>query len=357
MALVRPRRRLAAFLLLISLAAASCSSASGAKGGGQGPRATSTTAAVPPPTVAAPVGPPKTRYEAAVDAAARRGLQVWLEVDLVKRWQQGAAAFDDGVSGLAELGRRPGVVGFKIADELGYRDGVQSANQVRQFLDDSAKALRRAAPGKLILADVLVPELGCGVTLGNQPAADQETCVSKARLRYPALTPESVDGYFASHDLDAVDLSTGILDDAVYKSWGTTRDAVEADAWREVRRRGWLRDLRVNGRKALAHAGAYEGRAGQAESDLQTFVDLPLRYGAGAVDIWTWRQVYRGDTVQLVDPGLLPNALFDGIRSRHERGADLLTHFSPSFVDRSVDADLDVLAQGFTGVFIAAGLG
>jgi len=88
-----------------------------------------------------------------------------------------------------------------------------------------------------------------------------------------------------------------------------------------------------------------------------TFVDLPLTGGARAVDIWTWRQRYDGATVGLMDQGLRPNALWRALLQRRSRGADLLTHFSPSQLQRSLDADLTTVATVFSGVFIAAGTG
>jgi hypothetical protein len=61
------------------------------------------------------------------------------------------------------------VVGVKIADELGYADGLHSPAEVSTFLHTTAVALRAAAPGKLILVDMIVPELGC--MPGQQAAA------------------------------------------------------------------------------------------------------------------------------------------------------------------------------------------
>ena len=50
---------------------------------------------------------------------------------------------------------------MKIADELGYHDGMDDPREVRQFLADTANDLRMLAPGTKILVDMVVPDLGC----------------------------------------------------------------------------------------------------------------------------------------------------------------------------------------------------
>ena len=82
---------------------------------------------------------------------------------------EGPASFRAAVTRVAALSRRPGVVGIKIADELGYNDGMDSAAEVRRFLSDTARALHAAAPHKLILVNMVVPQLGC--LPGHQLAA------------------------------------------------------------------------------------------------------------------------------------------------------------------------------------------
>jgi hypothetical protein len=59
---------------------------------------------------------------AAVDAAAARHLTVWLEADLVRRWQDGRPLARSGRRDAGGTGRRQGVAGVKIADELGQDD-------------------------------------------------------------------------------------------------------------------------------------------------------------------------------------------------------------------------------------------
>jgi len=338
------RRLVPALLVVAALLLGACTS--GGNGG-----------ASPTPTTAKPREP--TKYEAAVDAAAARDLQVWLEADLAERWLEGRGRFDEGVARLAELAARPGVAGIKIADELAYDDGFgNDPARASAFLADSAAALRKAAPGKKLLVDILVPELGCapGAT-GVKAKVAGAVCRVTARRRYPALTVERVDGYLASGNLDVVNLSTGLLRQSTYQGWGIDRDRAQRLAWAAAKRRGWPSKVRLQYRKALAFPGRYPGGQATAESDLRTFVDLPRSEGAPAVDIWTWRQKYKGEIVRLMDPGNQDNHLWQGLRKRKAEGAALFTHFTPSSTERGLATDLDEVAQVFAGVYTAAGIG
>jgi hypothetical protein len=300
---------------------------------------------------------PAPPYEQAVDAAAQRGLQVWVEADLAKRWWQGRPSFDAGVQRLAELGRRPGVAGFKIADELGYTDSYQTAPAcMLTFLRDAAKALHKASPGRKLLVDFVVPELGCAPGVGSV-ASETEQCRVSARAKYPAITLDAMDKVVRSRALDSIDLSTGLLDATTYQQWGIDQLRAQEAAWREVAHRGWKRNVQLNARKALAHPGAYQGGGTEANADASVFIDAPTRSGARAVDVWTWRQQYKGDIYRLMDPGMTDNALWMALQAQREKGAALFTHFSPSSVERDVGGDLDVIARVFTGIFVAAGSG
>jgi len=119
----------------------------------------------------------------------------------VKRWQEGPAWFRDAVRRVAVLTSQPGVVGIKIADELGYNDGLNSAGKISRFLSAAAQALHAAAPGKLILADMVVPQLGClpGHQVAGSPAA---TCASQEKAAYPQLALPEVDRYLRMHTID-----------------------------------------------------------------------------------------------------------------------------------------------------------
>ena len=116
------------------------------------------------------------------------GMRIWLETDLVKRWLAGKDQFAQGVAMVSTLAKRPGVVGIKIADELGYRDGLNSPDKIRSFLSDSATALRKAAPGKKILVDLLVPELGCAPD--HQPPLSSDPAIRAFEERLEAIRAE-----------------------------------------------------------------------------------------------------------------------------------------------------------------------
>jgi hypothetical protein len=310
----------------------------------------------PAPAASTPLAPIDA-YRSAVAASGAHGLQVWLEADLLKRWWQGRASFDAGVQRLTALATDPSVTGFKIADELGYGDVVQDKPAcLRAFVSDAVSALHAASPRSQVLVDLVVPDLGC-VPNDAKVAAFSSRCTSDNDAKYPALTLANVDQLVGMRALDVVDLSTGILDDSAYRSWGTDSLHAQDAAWKEVARRHWARDVVINGRKALAHPDAYAGTQTTADTSVAVFVDTPLRHGARAVDVWTWRQPYQGSVFRIADPGLQSNALWSSLVTRRQRGDLLFTHFSPSSVETDVTRDLDMISQAFGGVFVATGTG
>jgi hypothetical protein len=295
-------------------------------------------------------------YLAAIRAAHRDGLHVWIETDLVQRWLAGPASFQQAIDAVADEAAEAGVVGIKIADELGYHDGLTTPTRIDEFLDASAAALRAAAPGKLLLIDLIVPELGC-VPGYHLPVRAAATCSATRRASLPELTAANIDEYLHRHDVDVVDLSADLLDPGTYEAWGVSLDVAERAAWQEAVSRGWNSLVTLQSRKALAHPGPEPGTSEDAASALRTFIDVPAEIGAAATDVWTWRQQYEGQTYRLLDPGLTVNDLWTGLVRRHDAGVRLFTHFSPNSVEVSQDADLRLMAQAFTDVFVAAGTG
>ena len=295
-------------------------------------------------------------YQAAVQAAVAVHLKVWIETDLVKRWQEGSGWFRTAVKRVAELANQPGVVGIKIADELGYNDGMNSASKISKFLSDAAQALHAAAPGKLILIDMVVPQLGClpGHQVAGSPAA---TCARQEKAAYPQLALPEVDRYLRMHTIDVLDLSTYLLPEDTYKGWGTNADSAQTAAWQEVDKRGWAGLVRLQARKALAHPGAYRGGSAASSADIRTYVDIPLAHDAHAVDIWTWNQFYQGQEYHLMNPGMEPNALWHQLKRLRHAGDVLFTHFSPHSVISSLHSDLAEIATVFTDIFLPAGTG
>ena len=254
------------------------------------------------------------------------------------------------------LANQPGVAGIKIADELGYNDGMNSASKITKFLSAAAQALHAAAPGKLILVDMVVPQLGClpGHQMIGSPAA---ACASREQAAYPQLTLPDVDGYLRMQAIDVLDLSTYLLPDDTYRAWGTTADAAQTAAWQEVNKRGWAGLVRLQARKALAHPGTYRGTSAKSAANLQTYVSIPLAHDAHAVDIWTWNQHYEGQEYRLMNPGMQPNPLWIQLRRLRQSGTVLFTHFSPHSVISGVQSDLAKIATVFTDVFLPAGTG
>ena len=322
----------------------------GTAAGGAARPGVDATVSDPPPTH------PGAPYLAAIHAVVADSARVWVETDLVKRWLQGPTAFQATLHVVADLARQPGVDGVKIADELGYGDGLTSPAEVQAFLDAAATGLRALVPDTKVLVDMVVPELGClpGRTdLGAWP----QLCAAQQERAYPSDTLPAVDAYLASGDIDVLDLSAGLRPDAEYAAVGVSPDEAMRQAWLEVARRGWAGEVRLQARKALAHPGAYTGDAVTAQRDLHTFVDIPLAMGAKAVDIWTWRQTYDGQIVRLMDPGLGNNALWAGLVARRQEGAQLWTHMTPSSLEIGLARDVAAMTQVMSAVFVAAGTG
>jgi hypothetical protein len=299
---------------------------------------------------------PVSEYAAAVRIAVADHLRVWIETDLVKRWEEGPPWFGAAIRQVADLANQPGVVGIKIADELGYNDGMNSASKIRKFLSSAAQALHAAAPHKLLLVDMVVPQLGClpGHQSSGSPAA---ACAGRELAAYPQLALPAIDGYLHMHAIDVLDLSTYLLSDSTYKAWHTTTDAAQSAAWQEVVRRGWPDLVHLQSRHAFADPGTYRGTPAQAAADFHLYVGIPLAYGAHAVDIWTWKQEYDGKVYSLMNPGMRPNALWDQLEQLRDASDVFFTHFSPNSVESGVQADLAKIATVFTDVFLPAGTG
>jgi hypothetical protein len=298
---------------------------------------------------------PRIPYVDLVDTIAAHRAAVWVDVDLVKAWQAGPQRYADVLNIAVKLASRPGVVGIKIADELGYHDGIDTPDRARQFLAQASTGIRSRLPGTKILVDMIVPQLGCVAWAAEQ--AERLDCSTAAGNTSPAATIDAVDTYLASKTIDVLDLSAGLRDPEDYRVWKTTRDEAMRAVWKEVVRRQWNVLVTLQARKALAHAGSYAGDTAQAEQDLRTFVDIPLANGARAVDIWAWRQQYKGATYRLFDPGLHSNPLIAGLARRRAAGARLITNMTPSSLEVSAETDVKAATAIFGSIFVAAGAG
>lgn len=357
------RHRLVAGALLSLALVAGCGSGQAVPDGTAGPGAVTVPGATATPvsvTAAplheAPAAKARDPYVRLARTLHADGVQVWFEADLVKAWLAGPAAFTTAVQRLGLLARSVPVAGFKVADEIGYGDGLTSAAQARAFLRAVRQGLGRVAPGKAVLVDAVVPDLGCLPWLGGAPLA----CAQQARQHYPAADEAAVSSYLHAGLIDRLDLSTGLLDESTYAGWGLSRDQAQQEVWQHVLAAGWDRLTWLQSRKALAAPGGYQGDARAAAADVRTYLDLPLAHGAHAVDVWTWRQPYDGATVSLLGPGLRTNPLWTDLRARHDAGAVLFTHMTPSAMPTAPGPfarECAVAAQAFDAVFVAAGTG
>lgn len=290
------------------------------------------------------------RYRRVAELLAAHGVRVWWESDLVARWLEGPRSFAAAVRRLGVLSRTPGTAGFKIADEIGYYDGLDSPAQALRFLRDARLALHRVAPGRPVLVDAVVLELGC-----LPRTADNDACASRARRTAPAATIDAITTYLRAGLIDRLDLSTGLGEPGVYpdKDLAAAQDV----AWTYVAAGAWPRLTRLQSRKALAGPSGYSGSAAR---DLQVFVDVPRRHGAGATDIWTWRQRYRDQTVSLFGSSPTTNPLWRALAAEHDRGVSLFTHMTPSALPTAPTAlagECRLAARLFSDVFVAAGTG
>ncbi|MBB5978374.1 hypothetical protein [Kribbella solani] len=349
----------AAVLLLVT----GCSSNSPTSTPTRHPSSTATSPSGPPTSSSSaptntnvPVSLVHDRYVALASALHQRGVAIWWETDLVSKWLQGPAAFDQAINRLGQLGKVPGTAGFKISDEIGYGDGLGSMSQATNFLTQARQRLAQVAPGKQLLVDAVVPELGCLPWRGGV----QLSCANQVRQKYPAATAAAVESYLRAHLIDRLDLSTGLLSDSTYAQWGLDRKTAQTDIWNRVHAQGWGSMTILQARKALAVPNGYQGSADQAAADAATYIDVPVAAGAHAVDIWTWRQRYQGQIVSLLGPNLQTNPLWTELLKRRQQGVQLITHMTPSMLPTdpsSYGHECDLAAQAFTTVFVAAGTG
>jgi hypothetical protein len=262
--------------------------------------------------------------------------------------------FQRAVQRMAELARFHDTVGFKVADELGYHDGLTTKAQVLAFLRATRSALARAAPRAEVLVDAIVPELGCLRDYGSFGA----TCARNARATSPGASIDTVSTYLRAGLVDRLDLSVGLLSASAYHDRGLTLRQADGKVWRDVDALGWSALTWLQARKALAMDGGWSGTRAAASRAVELNVDVPREHGANAVDIWTWRQPYEGGTYSLLAPDLRPSPLWEVLLARRRAGADLFTHVTPSTLSTRAPRrahEYDLVASVFDEVFVAAG--
>ncbi|WP_214414937.1 hypothetical protein [Sphaerisporangium fuscum] len=278
----------------------------------------------------------------AAAAAVKLGMRVWIESELAPAWTAGKDQFNAAVASMAAQASRPGVVGVKFAQDLGYW-GFKSADDVRRFVRDASTALRAALPaGKQLAVDVVVPELGCG---SNEP------CQAALRAKYPLITRANVEKYVLTGDVDHVNVSSGLFA-SEYAAYKITPDKALRNQWIGVRARGWDTRVHIGAREVgLAHSGADKLTAEQAEAAAKLRVDLPLQAGVQTVMLWTHRQNWDGATWRILDEGLKTNTLWKALQARKGLGRMAVT-FDASDPEVGVTQDLNKLAEVFDEVYI-----
>ena len=302
---------------------------------------------------------PRPQYAALVDAVVAKGGRVWIETDLLKAWLEGPERYDSVLSTVLSLADRAGVDGIKIADELGYRDGA-SPEEVRDFLArDHLGHSRAACPGTRCSSTSSCRELGC-LRVGarrHRRTSSRDACAEAARSKNPASTLAAVDGYIAAGWPGRHRPESGAAQPEQVRSLGHLRDAGDGH--------GLVRGRPSMGRQG---AGCRLGRRWRRRTAMReprpTRPPMSTRsstsrsqHGAKSVDIWTWRQPYKGGSYMLTNPGLVPNALVEELRKRRARGADLWTHMTPSSLHVGLAPDVEAATALFSTIFVASGTG
>ena len=109
---------------------------------------------------------------------------MWIESDFVKAYLAGPTRYHYVLNAALALARHPGVLGIKVADELGYHDGTTPA-QAAAVLRRAVADIHTAMPATKVLIDVVVPELGC-LSWTAHATSEMRVCGATAR----GITPE-----------------------------------------------------------------------------------------------------------------------------------------------------------------------
>ncbi|MEV1176623.1 hypothetical protein [Nonomuraea sp. NPDC049784] len=325
------------------------------------PDAPSTTSPTPTSTAspaATPSGSPSATIAAddpvgqALLQTKQRNLRVWLESDLVSVWSKGTDQLQAAANRLKIYATQPGVVGVKIAYDLGLRGPTTSDETVR-FVTETAQILRATLPaGRQIAVDVVIPELGCG---------GHETCVKAMQTAHPQATVETVQRYVTSGNIDALNITAGLFT-AEYAKFGIQPADAIKNTWLRIRTDPNLRwknampGLFLGSRDiGLAHEGNTSPLTAAAANKLvHERVDAPLRSGADHVILWTWRQKFKGDdgreqTWRLADVEGQANAICNALRARQRM---LSIAYDPRDSETGIAGDIATIAKIASSIFM-----
>jgi hypothetical protein len=313
-----------------------------------------------PTPIPAYTGKDLAKWTDPMKAASDRGLKVWIETDLVGAWLTGPDAFTKAVSKVGAEAQTPGVVGFKIADELGQpgQKTTTSPQQAMLFLHDARAALNSVAPGKLILVDIIGFDLGC---VPGSSSSWQKKCVESNGAADASMSLDTIGQIVDSGYIDELNVTTYMQDAAKYqKTFGVSLADAQRAAFAEIKNRHWDTKVVVNTRKAFSFPTDKIADANAAAALVGDFIDVPITAGAKAVDTWAFSQKYAkspSGTVSQMSPGSQSNALWEAFKAEKAKNVNLFTHYTPSTPMGTVQQDMDNIAQAFTGVFCAAGTG
>ncbi len=313
------------------------------------PPPTDSTAMPDPSTPTA--GPDAMPLTAAIKAATKAHLRIWIETDLVDDYQAGDAQFHTAVQALIAAAEQPAVVGVKFADNLAY-SGFSSAGDVTDFLTRATGALRPALPGKRLAIGIVVPELGCGP---SQP------CIRAMRAKAPLATKQRVDTYLKAADVDRVEIASGLFGRALShyqvphprtrQPTAITPALASRAQWLAIRALGWDTLAQIGSREyGLAHRSGTPGwDTATATVQIDARVGSVVGLGVPTFTLWGHQASDAGHTYQLLNPGLTPNATWMTLRGLRPR---LAVVFDPTAVEVGIASDIAALAKGVAEIFI-----
>ena len=169
---------------------------------------------------------------------------------------------------MAELARFPGTVGFKVADELGYHDGLTTKAQVLAFLRATRSALARVAPHAQVLVDAVVPELGCL----PRPRRARRSLRPQRPRHQPGASSTRCPGTSGRAGRPARPECRAAVRVGLPRSRPDPPPGADRKVWRDVDALGWSAMTWLQARKALAMDGGWTGthaaasRAGSSTS-------------------------------------------------------------------------------------------
>ncbi|MGW5687220.1 hypothetical protein [Nonomuraea sp. NPDC003754] len=322
-----------------------------------------------PATRPAPAGQKPAAVATAIEAARASSLRVWVEADLNTAYGRGQAAYTTALNAVIAAAQRPGVIGVKFAESLGFRD-MASESEVRAFLTKTSAALRQALPGKRLAIGVVVPELGCG---------SSKKCIATMRAKYPLVTKRLVDRYIKTNvtieadasdekntlkDVAAVDriqIASGLFGAAYGQHQVTHKGkstpitpALAAQAqWLSVKALSWDALVQVGAREyGLAHAGEESAwDTTTASNEIDARVGNAIGLGAQTVTLWGHKAADDSRTYRLLNAGLATNRVWQTLAERGLKSR-LSVVIDPTSTETSIEADIAAFADTISEVYI-----